>query len=208
MHIDARLPASVELGAQRTRSFDLEIVSSDSGYEDRTAIHEDPLLRFQVGFPISERDAVVYQAVVDAFDVTGGGRDSFDFEDFAEHSAVDEPFGTGDGVEDTFQLIKTRTFGSETFERRVQRPDTSTLTIKVNGGTLGPSSYSVTDLGEIIFDTPPASMDALTWSGDFWVAVRFDREYTLTAVTPDLDHTDAFSLVEVKLKTSDFAAVS
>jgi uncharacterized protein (TIGR02217 family) len=204
MHIDARLPDEIELGAERRERFNVEVATSDSGYEDRNSLWEQPLVEYEISFPPSTRDATPYTQVIAAFRATGGGRDSFDLEDWSDHEATNEPFGTGDGLEDTFSLIKTYTFGSASLERRVYRPGDD-LVIKANGVTVSSSDYTVSDIGVVEFDTPPANEAALTWSGTFYIPVRFDMELSLTGLASHLDHIDTFSLVEVRLRSEDFA---
>lgn len=204
MHIDARLPDEIELGAQKRERFNVEIATSDSGHEDRNSIWEQPLVDYEVSFPPSTRDATPYMQVLAAFRATGGGRDSFDLEDWSDHECTNEPFGTGDGIEDEFALIKTYSFGSASLERRIYRPGAD-LVIKANGVTVSSSDYVVSNVGVVTFDTPPANDAALTFTGTFYVPVRFDLELTLTGEATHLDHIDTFTLVEVRLRDEDFA---
>lgn len=205
MHIDARLSPDIELGAQKIEKFNVEVTTSDSGHEDRNSLWQQPLVEYEVAYPLSTRDAgTAYRDVIAAFKATGGGRDSFDLEDWSDHEAEDEPFGTGDGAEDEFALIKTYSFGSAALERRIYRPGAD-LVIKADGVTVAASAYEVSAIGVITFDTPPADEAALTWSGTFYVPVRFDMELKLTGEATHLDHIDTFTLVEVRLIAADFA---
>lgn len=205
MHIDAQLPPEIELGAKKRPRFDIEITTLDSGYEDRNSLWEQPLVEYDVAYPLSTRDAdTPYAEVIAAFFATGGGRDSFDLEDWQDHLCTDEPFGTGDGVEDEFALVKTYSFGSASLARRIYRPGDD-LVIKADGVTVAPSAYEVSNIGVVTFDTPPADEAVLTFSCTFYVPVRFDEEIEITGEATHLDHIEGFTLVEVRLKAEDFA---
>jgi uncharacterized protein (TIGR02217 family) len=207
MHIGTRLSDEVELGALRRDTMNLEIQRGDSGFEDRVRLWSQFLREYEVTYPIATRGAPSepLQEVYNAFLATGGGEDSFDFEDWRDKTAEDELFGVGDGAETEFGLVKSYAFGTRTHTRRIYRP-VSAISIEADGVTVNPSDYTVDyDLGIVTFDTAPALDVEVTWSGSFYVPVRFDPSIQSVAPTTTLEKFDTFTLYEVRLREEDFA---
>lgn len=208
MHIATRLPKNVELGAIRRDTMNLEIVRQDGGFERRNRLWSQFLREYEITYPIANRNGAPTEAlakVYDAFLASGGGEDSFDFEDWRDHSATDQPLGSGDGIETIFPLFKLYEFGSRSHSRRIYRP-VSAISVEAASVTVNPADYTVDyELGVVTFDTAPALGVALTWSGTFNVPVRFDPTIQSVAQTIQNEKFDTFTLFEVRLKAEDFA---
>jgi uncharacterized protein (TIGR02217 family) len=197
-HINAQLPEEVELGAVRRDDIDVEITRTDGGSEVRNSRWDQSLLAFDCAYPASLRNGAIFQQVRAAYKAAGGKLHSFDFQDWSEYQATDEPLGTSDGVITTYDLIKTYTFGSETHERRIYRP-VSPIVLKGDGVVIG-SGYSVNyTTGVVTFSVVPANGVDITWTGEFNVPVRFDTPLASTGIATHLEHIDTFTLVEVRL---------
>jgi uncharacterized protein (TIGR02217 family) len=209
MHIGTRLSDEVELGALRRDTMNLEIQRGDSGYEDRVRLWSQFLREYEITYPLADRDgspSEALQQVYNAFLATGGGEDSFDFEDWRDHEVEDEEFGVGDASETEFPLFKSYAFGTRTHTRRIYRPVTGSVTIKANGVTVNPADYTLNlNLGIVTFDSAPASLASLTWTGSFYVPVRFDPQIQSIAPTTTHEKFDTFTLYEVRLREEDFA---
>lgn len=136
----------------------------------------------------SRRDAPVYEYATDLqrfgedlelllafFRITRGSLHSFRFKDWIDYSAVDQPIGTGDGVETQFQLVKTYTSGSQSDTRIINKPVAGTVSIKLNGT---PSSAWTLDedTGIVTFTAAPLAAVAITASFEFDVQVRFAQD--------------------------------
>ena len=207
MHIATRLSDEVELGAIRRDTMNLDVIRSDSGHEDRVRLWSQFLREYEITYPIASRGATSepLQEVYNAFLATGGGEYSFDFEDWRDKTATDEVFGIGDGADTTFSFVKSYSFGSATHERRIYRLNGSP-TIKADGVTVAPADYTLdTELGTITFDVAPLNAVELTWTGNFYVPVRFDSTIQSTAPTTEHEKYDTFTLFEVRLREADFA---
>lgn len=211
MHVATRLSDEVELGAIRRDTMALDIVRTDSGHEDRNRLWSQFLREYEVTYPIALRNGEPSGAlatVYAAFLATGGGEDSFDFQDWRDYSVEEEAFGTGDGTTTAFNLLKTYTFGSRSHVRRIYRP-VSAIAIQKNGITVNPADYTVDyELGIVTFDVAPlggGTPDELSWTGDFNVPVRFDPSMQSSAPTTVHEKFDTFTLYEVRLKAEDFA---
>lgn len=206
MHVGTRLSDNVELGAIRRDTMNLEIVRQDGGFEKRNRLWSQFLREYEISYPIGKRDtSTVLAEIYNAYLATGGGEDSFDFEDWRDKAATDELFGVGDGAETEFSLIKTYTFGSRSHQRRIYRP-VSAITIDADGVLVSASDYTVDyDMGTVTFDVAPLVDVDLTWSGSFYVPVRFEPTLQSVGVTTELEKYDTFNLIEVRLREEDFA---
>lgn len=197
-HIATRLSTHVEINATRRLSWDVEKVRTDGGYEVRNARWSQPLYAFDVAYPAAMRDDATYQSVSQAYHATGGGLDSFAFRDWADYQCTDEPFGTGDGTTTVFPLIKSYTFGSAEFFRRIYLP-VSAITVKKDGVTLM-SGYSVNySTGNVTLTVAPLEGEELSWTGDFDIPVRFEGDFETTGMATHLEHIETITLQEVRL---------
>lgn len=110
-----------------------------------------------------------------------GSLHTFLFHDRIDDTASDEGFGTGDGVTTAFQLSKTYNPGAgATYTRDITKPDTAgdidgtLIVVKVNGVVTAATVSATT--GMVTFSPAPANGAVLTWSGKFFVCVRFNRD--------------------------------
>ena len=94
---------------------------------------------------------------------------AFIYQDTEDNAAVNAPFGVGDGVTTSFQLV--RPYGG--FSEPVYAP-TGTLVINVAGVATG--AYTLGATGIVTFSVPPAVGASLTWSGPFSWICRFDED--------------------------------
>lgn len=84
MHLAATLPEEVEIGAVEVRDWNTEVVTTVGGFEVRNAPWSTPLRRWEVSFPVSERDDAIYTAVLDLFELAQGSRHSFNFRSWTD----------------------------------------------------------------------------------------------------------------------------
>lgn len=94
----------------------------------------------------------------------------FAYEDQEDNTAVDQPFGSGDGATTTFQLY--RAYGGFTEPVYSAVP----TEVKVAGVALDPADYAVGETGIVTFDVAPAGAAALVWSGAFSFLCRFNDD--------------------------------
>lgn len=211
MHIATRLSKEVELGANRRDTEDLDVVTSDGGHETRNLRTSQSLLEFDVSYPISRRTHPRLLEILSCFKATRGGHHSFDFRDWLDYQATDEVFATGDGITTEFGLVKSYEFGGVIHSRRIQRP-VSPIVLKKNGVVTVAGFTIDYDLGVVTFSAAPvaavegvSAADVWSWSGEFDVPLRFDGVLETRAPTIKTEKLGTVTLVEVRLKVSDFA---
>ncbi len=120
-HLTNRLPKQIEVGAVRRLRYSTDVVKMDGGGEVRNARWSAPLREYDISFPASKRDGVVYQEILALYDLTLGGLHSFDMAEWVDGSEMtivpvrfDSPL-TITGIDrnldhiDTMTLVEVRT---------------------------------------------------------------------------------------------------
>jgi uncharacterized protein (TIGR02217 family) len=130
-----------------------------------------------------------------------GSAGVFAWNDLLDNTVTAFQFGTGDGTSKSFQLI--RPLGPTV--AGIQPIDIVQL---VNGTpsifkagtlqTLG-TAYSISSLGVVTFVTAPTSGQALTWTGNFYFALRFssDQLDSLEMFAPSVWQDQTFDMESV-----------
>lgn len=207
---DVRFPLGVSFGATGGPEWRNEIVGLISGRERRNARFAHSRRRYDAGTGVKSFDDL--HAVTAFFEARRGSLHAFRFRDpFDSKSGpasaaplpTDQPLGTGDGVNRRFLLVKRYGSGAQSYDRPVQMPVVTTITVAVNGVSVDVTNYQFDFVtGEIVFDfgLAPASGAAVTAGYEFDVPVRFDMEQlsiSLAAFTAG--HIPSIPLIEVSL---------
>lgn len=168
---DARLLDCVSYGSEFAMAFNTQIVQLRSGAERRNANWASPLGQYSVNYnALKEQDHLL---VLRAHRASMGSLIPFRFKDWTDFTATQEEIGIGDGtVAQSFQLIKTYTFGTIDFSRLITKPVSATVTVYVDGIEVSATvDYST---GLVLVDADEDGV--VTWSGEFDVPVRFDDD--------------------------------
>lgn len=177
---NARLPPEVEIGAVGGPLFKTSVLPAASGDEQRIGEWDIARGEWDIGYGINNK--VTLLKVISFHRAVMGKLFSWRFKDWSDFEATDENFGTGDGSTVLFQLKKTYSSLSDggspvrSYVRNIIMPRSSPLTIKDNGATVDPGNYTLQAGGKILFSTAPITAHALTWTGEFDVAARFDTD--------------------------------
>jgi len=152
--------------------FQTNIQNIASGREKRNA--DWSICRHKYSAPFRNITEQAYRAIKEVFLICRGRTHTFLHRDWGDFTATDEPFGTGDGATTLFYLRKVSTLGAGSYTRLIDKPDAG-VTVKVNG-VVTAASVSQLD-GSVAFGSAPANGAVLTWTGEFFVHVRFDMDY-------------------------------
>lgn len=201
---NVRLPVSVELGSRGGPVFKTSIVTLSSGAESRNQDWQKFRIRRDVGYPIRTRAEMA--DVQEHFIARRGNFHTFPFRDWSDYTVTDESVGTGDGTTAAFQLIKTyEASGPDPYVRNITKPDADTVVIKVDGTTKTVTTHYTLDAltGIVTFTSGniPTAGQAVTWSGQFFVPVRYnvgDEMLGLIAQFDDGMVVDGLEVIEVR----------
>lgn len=193
--IESRLLEDVANGFAGGPTWYTQTVELKSGVVRRTAIRSRPRYRFSAPYQnISPTKAAL---VIAAFNACQGSARGFRFKDWNDYTATAEALGNTPGANTTpVQLIKSYTFGAETVTRKINKPVSGSVTVYSNGvskaGTLDATTGLFTPT------TAWTAGEALTWTGQFDVPVRFSSDdlilsfNTLNALSSDIELEEVF----------------
>jgi uncharacterized protein (TIGR02217 family) len=196
MHVAQEIDVCPAYGWVVDPMFRTKVWALRNGQETRNA--DASLVRHRFLLPFQNiRNQDYLNNLRAAFFAVRGMKDTFLAKDYTQNSVVAMPFGTGDGVEDTFQLYARSTFGSARYDRLINRPQSAT--VAVNGVAAAATIDPLT--GIVVFDTPPADEAELTWTGAFRVVVRFKNDSLPMSIDnrrgPDYAMNGSVELIEV-----------
>ncbi|MES2001411.1 MAG: DUF2460 domain-containing protein [Pseudomonadota bacterium] len=176
---DVQFPIEIGAEASVAPTFSTNIVTSASGFEARNANWAQARLRFDAG-PGVRGDGEL-ETLIAFFRARRGPAVAFRFRDPYDFSssgmsgtpgASDQRIGTGDGVTDRFELIKSYGTGEV---RRITRPVAGSVRVSVSG-TETSAGWTLEDKGVIQFATAPASGSAINAGFQFDTPVRFAED--------------------------------
>src|ERR1035437_25623 len=173
MFDNIRLPVEIEQGSKGGPLFQTSIVELSSGNEQRNEDWIFPRQVWDIGYGVQNQSD--YNACRDFFYARHGRSHGFLFKDWSDYSVTGQLLGTGDAAIRVFMLIKTYEAGSYSFTRRITRPVTASLVVKVSGVTQTINTdYIFGAGGWIRFATAPTGGATITADFEFDVPMRFD----------------------------------
>lgn len=165
-----------------------------SGFEARSTPWAHGRRRYTVTpGVVTRREA---SALIDFFEARRGRLTPFRYRDFADHAALDEPVGPGDGHTAVFQLA--RLYGD--YRRPIRKPVDGSVTLKVEGVERRDGWSCDPATGTVTFAHPPAAGALITASFRFDTPVRFDTDALEVALeSSGAVRIEPFALVEVRV---------
>lgn len=171
----------IEIGAQAsvTPTYSTNVVTSASGFETRNVNWSQARLRFDAGPGV--RGDPELETLLAFYRARRGPAVAFRFRDPYDNSsngmtgdptATDQVIGTGDGVTDSFALMKTYGSGEQ---RRITRPVAGSVRVAEDGVELT-TGWVMADKGVIAFAQAPAAGAAITAGFLFDTPVRFGED--------------------------------
>lgn len=185
---DTRFPTQISLGARGGPERVTEIVTLASGHEHRNTRWAQSRRRYNAGYGLRSLDDI--HDIIAFFEERRGKLHGFRWKDGTDYKSckpseqpapADQIIATGDGVIDSFKLIKTYSTGIEPYARTIFKPVEATLRIAIDAIEVfnGPDWSFNAQTAEITF-TPlsiPANGATITAGFEFDVPVRFDTDY-------------------------------
>lgn len=179
---EVRIPENLSRGTTGGPSFRTHIIAMKPGREQRYRVNKIARLRWTLRYDDQGQDKG--EDLLAFFAARRGKRRGFRLRDHVDYSVVDQALGTSD--DDTLQLVKTYTSGPRTYRRLIYKPVSGTVTLKKNDVSF--TFFAVDYTSGTVFLSPGSydPGDEFTWSGEFDVPVRFDRD-VMQLVYQDVD---------------------
>lgn len=173
--VDVRFPTDIAYGSAGGPEYSTDIVITHSGYEQRNSNWSQARARYNVAHGIKTQAQL--DALIAFFRARKGRADGFRFKDWTDYKASGQVLGTGDGINDSFQLIKTYESGSVSENRTISKPVAGSLVFYFNGVAQSSALYTLdASTGVVTFASAPGDGVEVSADFDFDVPVRFDAD--------------------------------
>lgn len=201
MFSDDIFPNDISFNSDGTTVFSTEVITVDSGHDQRNSRWDEPLMEYNVAYGVRTLDHL--HDLIRFFRKMKGQLYAFRFRDPIDYTssfatgedarepdpitALDQVLATGDGQETVFQLIKEYGEGSEFATRTITKPEHGTVIMAV-GGT--PVTNWTCDYGTGIVEFSPRKSVAvanavLTNIQPYIIGVQ-DAVWRITGTTEDM----------------------
>jgi uncharacterized protein (TIGR02217 family) len=207
---DVRFPLSISFGATGGPERSVEIVSLSSGREKRNLRQAHALRRYDAGTGLRAISEI--EDILNFFEARKGPlhafrfRDPFDWKSCGQGSVItplDQQIGVGNGVQATFQMMKTYGTLTYAYQRPLACVVAASLRVSVDGVEVLPATYQLTAPGSAITFLPgsiPANSKIVKAGFEFDVPVRFEgASLTLSLANFRAGQVQAVPLKEVLL---------
>lgn len=180
---DVSLPDDFEYQGISGAGFSTIVQETASGHEFRVARQAQGRHRFRLRKALQSSSEA---AAIKAFGLgRRGSLHSFRLKDWADfttasdgvsaHSGTDVIIGTGDGTEDTFQLIKVYdAAGDAPYQRTITLPVSGTVVVTLDN--VATTAFTLSADGQVVMNSAPTSGVVVRAGCEFDVPVRFASE--------------------------------
>ena len=153
-----------------------DVIRHGNRAEQRVSLQGDTRRRYEISLPVIT--LAEYRSIVKHHNARRGMLHSFPLEDEFFKSVTSEPLGTGGGIGSTNQLTLNEGDASNAYNREIYLPKQTTIEIRANGNlkvenTDYTLAYTGATAGLVTWLTSVTSQ-TLTWTGTFYVPVRYD----------------------------------
>lgn len=176
-----RFPDNISYGSSGGPGFKTFVFDGHTGIEQRAINWSRARARYDVSYGV--RDKTDMDTVRAFFYEVRGRAVGFRYKDWGDYELDAEVIALGDGVENTFSVIKT--YGvTNPYIRRIFKLVSGTVVVRVNGSIV-PQTGSAANIvvvnhntGVLVFGSSvvPASTHPITVTGEFDVPARFDTD--------------------------------
>ena len=198
---DALLDQYISYGCKIKIKFQTYVTKMRQGHEERIGEWQDPLWTFDITPAL--RDQADLDYLLAFFRARQGPLYIFKFFNPLDFQVVNEVFGYGDGVTQTFQLSRRYATGLPGDGLYYVRPITLPapgVQVFSNGVPVEEGLWGLCPLGgTAVFTTPPPPGAVLTWSGMYYTPVRFLNGRVYSTVEHYQHYEDQIMLVEERL---------
>lgn len=203
MMVDAViLDERLAIGFSETTEWKTAVVSKSGGYETRNARWSLPRRSYEL--PYAPLPIASVQGLVAFFNAERGQHRTWLLRSTFDCVVDNQLAGTGDGVETDFQIVNI--YGTiNLYSRPIKHVKAGTLTATVNGV---PATISSEVLGLVTLASPPGAGQAVRFTCQFYVPVRFDTDEIKVVsilpagtVAPEVTHALIEGLKAIEVRT-------
>nr|WP_325251762.1 DUF2460 domain-containing protein [Amylibacter sp.] len=182
---EVRFPAGLSFGSTGGPERRTEIVTLNSGFEERNSPWEHARRRYDAGVAMRSTDDL--EAVIAFFEARSGRLYGFRWKDWTDFKSClpsrepafeDQEIAVGDSVTSVVPLCKTYRSGATQYCRMITKPIEGTVSVGVAGAEVFEGEHFDVDYATgllTLYEAPPE--DALVTAGfAFDVPVRFDTD--------------------------------
>lgn len=191
--IEVRFPEDISYGSSGGPEYATGVVMAVSGHEKRNINWLDARARYNVAHGVKTREQL--DALIAFFRARKGRAYGFRFKDWSDFKAAGELIGTGNGVNQQFQLVKRYSSGGAAEVRAIMKPVAGTAKIYLNSVEQLSGWALDTTTGIVAFESPPGNMVQVHADFEFDVPVRFDTDRLSTL----LESYGIFSVLDIPL---------
>lgn len=163
-----------------TPKFSTSIVTTNSGIEQRQSVWLYPLAEGHVGDQVM-READ-WEVFLNFFMTVGGQAIGFRWKDWLDYKDNGQGIfgldGLGNGGK-SYQAFKRYAIGGKSRLRKIRKPVVGTMKVFKNGVDVTASTAIDYTTGIITLQANATETDALTWTGEFDLPVRFTTDQPL-----------------------------
>lgn len=202
---DVVFPLHVSRGSFGGPDWPAEIIGLANGQEERNTPVSLPLRRYDAKYGVRYKSEI--HEILSLYYACHGRLTGFRLRDWADYrsgpsdqlpSATDQSLGVGDGIQKSFQLAKRYEFAGHGFIRPIQKPESGTILVAIDGAATT-SGFTINHAtGLVTFASAPTSGKVLTWGGQFHVPVRFDCALDQTTWEGPMESIPTIALKEVR----------
>jgi uncharacterized protein (TIGR02217 family) len=200
---DVRFPTTISRGSSGGPERRTDVVTTASGGEERNSRWAHSRRRYNVGHGV--KSLAQLHEVIAFFEGRRGRLHAFRFKDQTDWKScapnatparTDQVLGTGNGIQASFQLLKSYGGPSRSYARNITAPVAASVLVAVNGiATLAFTLNGQTGVITFNAGSIPAAGTTITAGFEFDVPVRFDTD----EITVNLKHFEAGDIPEIPL---------
>ncbi len=188
---EIRFPANLSFGSVGGPERRTEVVTLSNGFEERNTPWAHSRRRYDAGVGMRSLDDI--ETLIAFFEARQGQMFGFRWKDWSDFKSCpssqdvaydDQVIGVGDGVNNSFPLIKNYVSGDQSYGRPISKPVLGTVRVGVEADELQEAVHYQVDTatGLIHFVHPPNEGMQISAGFEFDVPVRFDTDRVQTSV--------------------------
>lgn len=188
---EVRFPPTLSFGSVGGPQRRTDVVTLANGFEERNTPWAHSRRSYDAGAGMRSIDDL--QVLIGFFEARMGQMHAFRWKDWADYKSGrsiaapvfdDQSIGYGDGVQQSFQIMKTYRSGEQYYRRPIKKPVAGSVKVGVEQDELQEGlDYEVdVSTGLIHFSHPPDPGMEIYAGYEFDVPVRFDTDRILTSV--------------------------